>query len=190
MILKELREDEKNELARIKTNNEYRWQILMGMIAVDLLDDKSLERPVTYKQLIDCISDDYLLNLDIEYIKGEISTLPPIIFCWLGKMMKDQKIEKNKRVINNAMAVSFGLLDAVCGISYGMTGKKQMDMWKFYEEINEKLKEETGHELYELTEETYRYIITCLEYVGFMRNPSKLETIIDVSNITLNNICD
>jgi hypothetical protein len=191
MVLRELHEDEKNELARIKIlNADYTWQILLGIIAIDILDDKSLERPVIYAQLVDCISDDYLSNLDIQYRKGEIPTLPPILFNWLGKMIKEQKIEKNNRVRNNALAVAFGLMDAVCGISCGMTGKKQMDMWKFYEEVNKQLKQETGHEMDELVEETYRYIVTCLEYVGFNRNPSKSETIIDVSKITWNNIHD
>jgi hypothetical protein len=191
MILRDLYENEKAKLARIKiSDTRGSWQILMGMISFDLLDAKSLDKPVLYTQLIDSISHDYLTILDIQYRKGEKPSLPPIIFCWFGKMMKELKIEKSKVVRNNVLGIAYGLMDAVCGMSGGMTGKKQMDTWKFYKSINEKLKQETGHELSDLSEETYRYIVTCLEHIGFMRIPSTSNAIVDVSNITDNDIFD
>lgn len=189
MVLRELADKEKAELVRIKTSKtQDSWQILMGMIAIDFLNDKINGKPVMYEQLVDCISNDYLDDMDFIVCKDETPTLPNIIICWIARLMNEHSMDKKKKTKNNLIAVTFGLMEAVCGIGGGMTGKKQMDMWKFYEETNERLQQETGHELCELSEETYRYIVTCLEYVGIKREPSIGEMCVDVSFITWNDI--
>lgn len=189
MVLKELGEEEKAEFARMKTSpNQDTWQVLLAMIAIDLMGNKINGIPVTFQQLVDNISKEGLHHIDIDFCENDPYPLPNIIFSWIGKMMIIQGIEKNKTKRNDARAITFGLLEAVCEQCAGRGGKKQMNMLKFYEEINTSLKQETGHELYELPVETYRFIITCLEYIGIKRKASIGEGIIDVSQISQNDI--
>lgn len=78
----------------------------------------------------------------------------------------------------------------VCHVGHGMTGRKQMELWKFYEQINEKLLEERNLELYQLPEETLQYIVTCLDYLGLKRQDKPANLIkVDVSSISYDEIC-
>lgn len=107
---------------------------------------------------------------------------------WLDKLVMDNNADVNEKVKKYVSYLAYNYIDTVCGFSGGMTGKKQMEMHRFYNEINELVYKEKGHELVDLPEETYRYIVTCLEYMGFRREPSMEIQIVDVSGITNNDL--
>lgn len=53
MILRELTESEKDELTRFKINTEENGhQVLLAMIAVDLMQDKAYGHPLSYSEII------------------------------------------------------------------------------------------------------------------------------------------
>lgn len=187
MTLRELTPEEKSELSRMKlSQDEGTFQVLLGMIAFDMLGKEAVGRVLTRQDLTNTIKQEYMQKIQFPYREGWGPVLPPIVLAWISKVFCGQYADA--KVQKDVVCLCFGLIDAVCGISNGMTGKKQMDMWKFFEEINTRFLEEKGTELWWMPEETYRYIVTCIEYAGFKRQPDGSELTVDVSHITCNDI--
>ena len=191
MTLRELTPEEKAELSRMKLSKEEgSFQVLLGMIAFDMLGEKAEGRVLTRQDLTNTIKQEYMQKVQFPYHEGWGPVLPPIVLAWISKVFFGQYAEVRTKERNDAICLCFALIDAVCGISGGMTGKKQMDMWKFFEEINARFLDEDGTELWWMPEETCRYIVTCIEYAGFKRQPDTSELTVDVSHITYNDISE
>ncbi len=189
MILRELTPEEKSELSRMKLSQEEgSFQVLLGMIAFDMLGEEATGRVLIRQDLTNTIKQEYMQKIQFPYHEGWGPVLPPIVLAWISKVLCGQYAEVDVKVQKDVTSLCFGLIDAVCGISNGMTGKKQMDMWKFFEEINARFLKENGTELWWMPEETYRYIVACIEYAGFKRRPDVSELTVDVSHITCNDI--
>lgn len=194
MILRELSEDERAEFQRIKTSSKNEgYQILMGLVAIDLLDESDMKNKIDINILGEKITDEYItynvLNRGLPLLPELLTTWIKSKFSYKGLGAAINMIAKPKGLEISIYSLVCALSDAICQISYGMIGKKQRDMWNFFREINEKLLNDTGYELSESPEEIYRYIMTCLEFIGFERKPSKSNVIVDVSCISYNDIC-
>ena len=58
MTLRELTEREKAELARIKVSGtNVGYQILLGLIAIDLMGDAAYDHPLTEEEFRECVVD-------------------------------------------------------------------------------------------------------------------------------------
>jgi hypothetical protein len=151
---------------------------------MDLMEENENVEQIRYQYLCDKITGDYP-NYGPAAKYGIIDT-------WIRKTMIYQNIglvqELNvdtKGLKSSIMAATFGLSDTVCYIWSGTTGKKQVDTRKFFEYVNKELQEKKGLEMYQLPVETFQYILTCLQYLGFSRK-EKTGAIqkVDVSQIT------
>lgn len=177
MELRELTELETSELEKIivsETDNGYK--ILLALIAIDLIDSRIYDSKLKYEDFIECIDDE-------RYHKGYGFALMHIIEIWLIKIAKsNQEIvdEKRKKSIE-CLVVCF--INTVCGISPGISGKKYRNMVNMYKETDIKIQEKIGKSITDCPEINYRYIVSCLEYMGLYRSPKSLDGTVDMSGI-------
>lgn len=185
MKLRDLTEKEEAELKKIRINEgDNSYQILMGMIAIDLLNSRTQGGPVQFNDLIQCISKE---NMDFVYSVENRPALPPIMFTWLSML---RKYSNNRISDNDIYSLTFNLIDIVCEISMGLFGKKQSIMRRFFLDVNNELIEKTGKGLLETPTGVYRYIVSCFDYIGIIRKINEDIKMVDVSLISYKDLVD
>ena len=177
MILRELTQIEANELNRmIITDTGNGYQVLLSMIAIDLMKEKAYERQLKYTDFSDYITNDYGQF-------GEDFMLIPLLETWLTTLEIEKKgviSEKDKEKI---FCLSISLIDIICTISCGLAGRLHRDIIKFYKEVDEKVFNAMGINLINSPEYCYRFIISCLEHVDLERKPSESKEKVDVTGV-------
>lgn len=178
MILRELTEKEKAELARIKVSGEVvGYQVLLGLIAIDLMGDAAYDHPLTEEEFRGCVAD------TDGYKKTDPWIFPPVVDTWVRKTAgcEGQSLSQKKK--EELAALTFTLTDTVCGLYVTMYGKKYKEMVKFYKEQEEVFAARSGMWIENSPEDSYRFIVAFLEYMGYTREASQSEKTVDVSEI-------
>jgi len=177
LILRELTGKEKEELNRMTiTDTENGYQVLLSMIAVDLMKEKAYEHQIKYTDFSDYITNDWGPF-------GEDFMLVPIVESWLTALVMRKEKVLSEKINKTIKTLTFAFIDIVCTQSCGMAGKLHREMIKFYKEMDEKIFKETGLNLINSPELIYRFIVACLEYVGIERKPSEGTVVIDVTGV-------
>ena len=126
MELRDLTEIEKEELNNIiyDTENIDTFQILLGLIAMDLAEDNDNVENITLEYLCSKIAVDL-------YPKDGPPAILGVIHTWILKSMiyKDMGFvhemnPETRGLKSDIRAAVFGFIDAVCNVSHGLTGKK------------------------------------------------------------------
>lgn len=175
MILRELTDCEKKELNRFQTTGNG-YQVLLGMIAVDLMQEKAYENPIHYMDYADYIKTDY-------YHKGDAFILMPLIETWLTKLEINNNNCINEKIKKGIFSLNICYINTICGISPGIGEKKYREMVRLFQELDQKQFDKTGQRLENCPEECYRYIVTCMEYMGLKREPSVGDKLVDLREI-------
>lgn len=182
MDLRELTEKEKKELEKIKvTCQENGYKILIAIVAIDLMGDSVYGKTLQYKELIRYIDNG-------KYHNGEGFVLVHILETWILKMARKNNIVIDKNMDKTIMSLVVCFIYTICGISPGISGKKYTDMVKLYNKIKDMVQREKGDYIENCPEENYRYIVTCLEYMGLKREPREIERVIDASEIVYDDL--
>ena len=182
MELRELTQEEKNEFEKIRVpeyDNSYR--LLLAMIAIDLMGCEVVNKRFEYEDFIAYIDDG-------KYHEGDGFILQNIIETWIIKLAQKNGISIDKKVEKDIDSLVVCFIYTVCGISPGISNKKFKEMVMLYNHMDEKLQKEKNEYLCDNPEENYRFIVTCLEYMGFKRIPSDFDGIIDARGIGCNDI--
>ena len=176
MELRELTELEERELHNIKvTDDDNGYKILFGMMAIDLMDSKIYETKLKYDDFIDYIDD--------EQYQGFGFSLMYLIKTWLIKIAKSNKQDIDNKMIKSIECLVICFINTVCAIGPGISGIKYRNMVNLYEEIENKIRDEEGKYIMDCPEINYRYIVSCLEYMGLQRKPKNLEGSVDMTCI-------
>lgn len=182
MDLRELYETEKRELEKIKfTKDENGYKVLLALVAIDLMRDKVYDKNLKYESFIAYIDNG-------KYHEGEGFVLVPILETWLIKMAMNNESIIDKRMQKNIEVITVCFINTICGISPGISGKKYRDMVDLYNEIKSDIKIQTGGYIEDYPEINYRYIVSCLEYMGLQRVPKLLDDMVDMRNIYYNDL--
>ncbi len=182
MVLRELYETEKLELEKIEfTKEENGYKVLLALVAIDLMGDKVYDSYLKYESFIAYIDNG-------KYHEGEGFVLVPILETWLIKMAMNNEIAIDKRMEKNIYVLTICFINTICGISPGISGKKYRDMIDLYNEIKSDIQLQTGGDIDDYPEINYRYIVSCLEYMGLQRVPKLLNDMVDMRNIYYNDL--
>ena len=147
-------------------------------------------KQITYQELCSVIDGEDYPNYGPAALCGVIDTWIRLTMEYQGEgRISDLTIANIRGLSSSINAAVYGFVDAICHVGHGMSGKKQMELWKFYEQINEQMLKEKGLELYQLPELTLQYIVTCLDYLGLRRQNKPSNCIkVDVSGISYDEI--
>ena len=181
MELRDLSTSEMDDLKHIIYNSEevHTLQILFGIIALDLNISYEKHGEIKYQFLCD------------NYAGGNSNYGPAafwgIIENWISESMiykniglvKD--IDKSTKGLKSNINSSAAILSyTVCQIDNGISGKKDRDVIKYFEEMNYNLLNSRGFEMEKLPIETFKFIVSCLEYLGFKRK-ERMDKFINVN---------
>ncbi len=182
MVLRELTEAERAELSRFilheREGNDY--QVLLAMIAVDFMKENAFGHQLSYPEFADYIEPEAYYNHNSFLLTG-------LLQKWISGMAEQDGITINEKIEKDILNLVYTLEYAPCGRSSGFVGKKHREMRKFYDELDKEM-EEKGQYLAVCPEENYRYIVTCLEYMGFKRVPSTGTEKIDMRGVFYNDL--
>ena len=178
MILRELTEREKAELARIKVSGEdVGYQVLLGLIAIDLMGDAAYNHPLTEEEFRECVVD------TDGYKKTDPWIFPPVVDTWVTKIAGYEGESLNRKTRDELSSLTFALTDTVCGLYITMYGKRYKEMVAYYKEQDALFMDESGMSIENSPEYAYRFIMACLDYMGYKREASQSEKTVDVSGI-------
>ena len=176
MRFPELTEKQKAELSRIKTaGTDVGYQVLLGLIAIDLMQDKAYGHPLSPEDYLLCLPNPKRYTLK-EYF------FPDDIFHWVEKM-SGFKGEVTERKRKEWASLTFALLDAFANLESFMTGKKYKELIVFFKEQDDLLYSTQGYCIEHSPEYAYRFIMACIEYMGYSREPNEDTEIVDVSEM-------
>lgn len=178
MVLRELTEFEKVELNSFKLAKTCEgYQVVLAMIAVDLMQDKAYGHSLKPSEFRDCVLDNEY------YTKNDPWIFPPLVHTWVTKLAEGNGGKITRQSKNDISSLTFSITDTVCELIITLSGKKYKEMVEFYNKLNEEVYAEKGKYIESLPEYAYRYVVTCIEYMGYKRVPSKGENVVDVSEI-------
>jgi len=178
MTLRELTEKEKAELNRIKVSDtDVGYQVLLGLIAIDLMGDAAYDHPLTEEEFRECVVD------TDGYKKTDPWIFPPVVNTWVTKIAGYEGKTLNKKTKEELASLTFALTDTVCGLYVTMYGKKYKEMVEYYKEQDTLFTAESGISIENSPEYAYRFIVACLDYMGYTREASRSEKCVDVSKI-------
>ncbi len=163
-------------------------QILFGIIALDIYVEK--QGKIEYQYL----SDNYTSckpNYGPAAFWGIIET-------WISESMIYKNIglvkeiaKSTKGLESNINSLAAILSYSVCRINNGISGKKDREIIKFFEKINQDLLHSRGVGMEKSPVETFKFIVSCLEFLGFKRSETIDKSItVDVSNIKYEELCN
>lgn len=172
MILRELTNDEKNELNHFKLRpNDCAFQVVLAVIASDFFDEEKLQRELSYKDYFDTF-------LDFEPNIYESFWCTDMFVQWILRLQGKKNPATDKTV-----GIALGIYDIFYNCSTGPCGKIKKEIENGFNQIYDEYFEKTGKYFESDPEFAYSIIISILESFGISRTSKKLNVIVDVSNI-------
>lgn len=177
VVLRELTEAERAELSRFKLyEKENDYQVLLAMIAVDMMKEKAYSHPLDYSEY-----REYVIETRHQR-KTDGFIIAPIINSWLRKMVEKTGGEYNEKIEKDIWNLTFTYI-YIIGQNTKIPGKKPREMFELYKEHDKRLREKNENRIADSPEYMYRYIVSCLEYMGFERRPTTDMGIVDMTHI-------
>ncbi len=185
--LRELTEREKQDFNQIILGKMPDVHMMLGVIAIDLLDEEEKQGPISYQTLTKKIDPAYMPDIEPDRI-DEFLTLLGLFQTWILKCMTyknhdhiDDPSLNLRGMQTNLQTLMYTLMDHLCGLMAGYSSKKSRELNDLFKEIEENAS----------AEYLMRYIMTAIEYTGFKRNGNDGEKHkIDVSHITYEEYID
>lgn len=165
--LRELSEEEKNEIKIFDYKKHKSINIIYGIIAKDI--SKKMNKKISsIREIVDNMNPKLKRAFFLDIFSEEILCL----FCWIYETMEYKRFGKideldldaTKGLNSNIFTFCFAIRETVFGVYGGNTGPKHSQIVKLYYEIErENLDIENDAFL------MYRYIVSVLEYLGFKK---------------------
>lgn len=169
----ELTNEEREELCHFKVRQrDCAHQVILAVMASDYMDRERFQHELLYQDFYET----FLEKGDYCY---DTYWLPDLFVEWLQKLQG----KEGKQASHKTAGIALGILDAFYNCSSGACGKAKREIDHAFHEIYEDYLSKTGKYFYDDAEFAYCVALTFLDSVGISREPKKLDSVIDVSNI-------